>query len=72
MLLLPTTLRAQTQVSLTLTVDDPSGAPIAGATVQKPAGHLLGRTNAEGRLTFTCELPCRIRVDAEGFTGSFF
>ena len=65
-------LRAQAPVNLTVTVDDPSNAPISGASIQKPAGHLLGRTNADGRLTFECELPCRIRVDAEGFAGSFF
>ncbi len=69
--LLPTLLRA-TPVSLTLAVEDPSDAPIAGASIQKPVGHLLGRTSAEGRLTFQCEIPCRIRVDAEGFAGSFF
>jgi len=40
--------------------------------VQKPAGHILGRTNSEGRFTFECETPCRVRVDAEGFTGNFF
>lgn len=59
-------------MSLTVTVDDPSSAPIASASIQRPAGHLLGRTNAEGRLTFECELPCRIRVEAEGFAGRFF
>jgi outer membrane receptor protein involved in Fe transport len=40
--------------------------------VQKPAGHLLGHTDADGRFTFECQLPCRIRVEADGFAGSFF
>jgi outer membrane receptor protein involved in Fe transport len=59
-------------VSLTLTVEDNAGRPIPEASVQKPAGHILGRTNSEGRFTFECETPCRVRVDAEGFTGNFF
>ena len=59
-------------VSLTLTVRDKSEAPIAGASVQRPAGHLLGRTDAEGRVTFECEMPCQVRVDAEGFIGNDF
>jgi outer membrane receptor protein involved in Fe transport len=59
-------------VSLTVTVEDTANAPIAGASVQKPAGHLLGHTDADGRFTFECEIPCQIRVDAEGFAGNFF
>lgn len=59
-------------VSLTVTVEDTANNPIAGASVQKPAGHLLGRTDGDGRFTFECELPCRIRVDADGFAGTFF
>lgn len=59
-------------VSLTLTVRDNSEGPIAGASVQRPAGHLLGRTDAEGRVTFECDLPCQVRVDAEGFIGNNF
>lgn len=59
-------------VSLTITVEDTANTPIAGASVQKPAGHLLGHTDSDGRFTFECELPCRIRVDADGFAGNFF
>ena len=59
-------------VSLTLTVRDKGEAPIAGASVQRPAGHLLGRTDSEGRVTFECEMPCQVRVDAEGFVGNNF
>ncbi len=40
--------------------------------MQRPAGRLLGRTNTEGKLTFACELPCPVRVDAEGFVGGNF
>jgi len=63
---------AQSQVSLTVTVEDSASAPIPEASVQKHAGHILGRTDSEGRFTFECELPCRIRVDADGFAGNFF
>ena len=59
-------------VNLTLTVEDAANAPIAGASVQRSGGRLLGRTDTEGRATFECELPCLVRVDAEGFVGSDF
>ena len=71
-LLIPLAVLAQNHVSLTVTVEDNSGTPIPEASVQKPAGHILGRTDSEGRFTFECEIPCRIRVDAEGYTGNFF
>jgi outer membrane receptor protein involved in Fe transport len=32
------------------------------------AGVLLGRTDAEGRLTVACAIPCRLRVAAQGFS----
>lgn len=65
-------LYAAAPTSLTLTVEDPADAPIPGASVQRPAGHLLGRTDASGRVTIECELPCQVRVDAEGFMGGNF
>lgn len=68
----PVVVRAQARISLTLTVEDSSDAVIPGASVQQPAGHLLGRTDSNGRLTFECTTPCRVRVDAEGYTGNFF
>ena len=73
-LLLATALRlpAQQPVGLTLTVTDSAGTAIANASIQKPAGHTLGHSDAEGRFAFECGLPCRVRVDAEGFVGSFF
>ena len=63
---------AQKQVSLTVTVTDSTDAAISGASVQKPAGHLLGHTDLSGRFTFECDVPCRVRIDAEGFIGSYF
>ena len=68
----PRPLCAQKQVSLTVTVTDSADAAISGASVQKPAGHLLGHTDASGRFTFECEIPCRVRIDAEGFIGNYF
>jgi len=68
----PRPLCAQKQVSLTVTVTDSAEAAISGASVQKPAGHLLGHTDASGRFTFECEIPCRVRIDAEGFIGNYF
>ena len=65
------TLLAQTPVPLTLTVEDKSGAAIAGASVVQADGSLLGKTDTDGRLTFKCVIPCRLRVDAQGFTGKY-
>ena len=56
-------------VPLTLTIEDSSGAVISGASVKEAEGRLLGRTDSSGRLTVQCSIPCRLRVDAEGFTG---
>ncbi len=58
-------LRAQD--SLTLTIEDSSGAVIADAAVADAAGHPLGRTGSDGRVSVTCRAPCAIRVDAPGF-----
>jgi len=70
MLLAGLTLNAEPQASFTVTVEDNAGAAIPGASVQKAGGRLLGRTDTSGRVTFECEVPCRIRVDAEGYAGS--
>ena len=72
MLVSPNLVRAQRTVSLTLTVEDAASAVIPGASVQRTAGRLAGRTDSNGRLTFECALPCRIRVEAEGYTGNNF
>jgi outer membrane receptor protein involved in Fe transport len=71
MLTIPMILCAQRPMPLTLTVEDRSGAAIAGASVQEAAGQLLGRTDSDGRLTIECRIPCRLRIDAEGFTGKY-
>jgi len=60
---------APSPVTMTVAVEDPSGAALTGATVADSDGHLLGHTDADGRLTLTCAAPCRLRVDAEGFQG---
>ncbi len=62
-----TRLAAQEQPSLTLTVEDNSGAAVQGATVTDAGERVLGETNAEGQLTVACPAPCRLRIDAEGF-----
>lgn len=63
---------ADAAAHLTLTVLDHEDAPIEGATVQQAAGALLGRTDSHGQTTFSCELPCRVRVEAAGFAGASF
>jgi outer membrane receptor protein involved in Fe transport len=62
-----TCLPAQAQADLTLTVVDSTGGVVAGATVTSSANQVLGRTDADGRLTVHCAAPCHLRVDAEGF-----
>jgi len=65
MLLSPATLCAQSTV--TITVEDSRGATLPSATVVDPAGKLLGRTDAAGKLAFSCTAPCLVRVAAPGF-----
>src|SRR5579863_2844905 len=60
-------LSAQGPASLNLAVVDSSGAALSGATVTDGADRVLGRTDASGRLSVTCQLPCRLRLDADGF-----
>ncbi|HWG19225.1 MAG TPA: TonB-dependent receptor [Terracidiphilus sp.] len=52
---------------MTVTVEDRTNAPIAGAHVQDAAGHTLGITAADGRSVFDCHTPCKFTVRAEGF-----
>lgn len=66
-----TILCAQQPVALTLTVIDKSGAAIAGASVEEANGPLLGRTDTNGQLTIHCRIPCRLRIEAQGFAGKF-
>jgi outer membrane receptor protein involved in Fe transport len=55
------------QTSVTVTVQDQSGAALSGATAKDSAGSLLGRSNADGKLTVTCKIPCRVRIAATDF-----
>ncbi len=64
----PVLLDAQSAAPVTLTVEDSRSAALPGATISDPAGQLLGRTDAAGRLTIPCTSPCRLRVMAQGFT----
>ncbi len=63
----PASFRAQTPVTVTLTVTDSRGAALAGATAKDSSGELLGRSDANGRLTVECVAPCRVRLEAPGF-----
>ena len=63
----PAILSAQATVTFTVTVEDASGAAISAAVVEDAAGQLLGRTDADGRLTLSCVTSCNLRVQAPGF-----
>jgi outer membrane receptor protein involved in Fe transport len=69
MLAMPAEVKAHAPVAVTVTVEDSAGAVVSGASVKHASGELLGRTDTDGRLTFDCNMPCQIRVDAEGFIG---
>lgn len=58
-------------VPITLSVVDKSNAAIAGASVKEASGQLLGRTDTNGQLTIRCRIPCRLWIEAQGFTGKF-
>ena len=66
--MLPALSSLSAQTAATLTVEDSRGAALAGAAVEDSQGKLLGRTDAEGRLTVACAAPCHLRVGTEGFT----
>ncbi len=55
------------QTAQTLSVEDSSGAALAGATVTDTAGQVLGRTDAQGKLRFNCNAPCHVHVAAQSF-----
>lgn len=63
------TVWAQKPVPITISVVDKSGAVIAGASIEEAGGPLLGRTDPNGQLTIRCRLPCRLRIEAQGFDG---
>ena len=58
---------AQAAVSLNLSVTDTSGVPLSGAVVLDAMGNRLGRTSANGQVTFSCNVPCHTLLRAEGF-----
>ncbi len=59
---------AQLAATITVTVEDSSGAALKNAPVWDASGKLRGRTNADGQLNVQCSAPCRLRVAAEGFS----
>ena len=64
-------LDAQSTRTVTLTVEDGSGAPIAGAIVQNSTGHSVGTTNLKGRVELQCNTPCSFTLRAQGFEPAF-
>ena len=52
---------------LTNRVTDAQGAPVAGAEVLFTTGTVAGHTDATGKLTINCALPCPVTVQATGF-----
>jgi hypothetical protein len=63
----PAMASAQTPQTVMLTVEDSGGGALPGAAIADSAGTLLGRTDAQGRLTVRCSAPCGLRVSAGGF-----
>lgn len=61
----PAGLGAQTPIPIT--VEDASGAAIAGAIITGPDNRQLGRTSASGEFDVACSAPCRVTVSAAGF-----
>jgi outer membrane receptor protein involved in Fe transport len=55
-------------LKISVTVEDNQSAALAGAVVTNAAGDRLGRTGADGRLTFDCAAACVVSVAAEGFS----
>ena len=58
---------AQAPASISLTVDDESGAALAAAKVADTTGRLLGITGVNGELTVQCAEPCALTISADGF-----
>lgn len=53
--------------TVTLTVEDSSGAALAAALVTDASGRPVGSTDADGKLTVDCAAPCEFEVSAPGF-----
>jgi outer membrane receptor protein involved in Fe transport len=67
-MLSPASVKAQSPATLTVTVEDASGAALAGATLTGSSGRMLGRTDAAGHATGPCATPCPLRIEAPGFS----
>lgn len=67
-LLTPLRLGSQILPTITLTVEDNRGLAVSGATIADSAGHPLGRTTDDGRLSLTCAAPCGLTIEADGFS----
>jgi len=63
--LLPPVVRPQAPIPIT--VEDASGAALAGATISDGANRVLGRTNQSGVVSLVCAAACRVTVSAPGF-----
>ncbi len=60
-------LSAQSASPIPLTVEDSSGAAVAGATVINSSGQRLGYTDEAGHLTVPCTAPCALTISSPGF-----
>jgi outer membrane receptor protein involved in Fe transport len=58
---------ARAQMHVTLTIEDRSGASIAGAQVEDSSRRRLGTSDADGHAVFDCKTPCSFTVKASGF-----
>jgi outer membrane receptor protein involved in Fe transport len=58
---------AQSTAAIKITVEDESGAALAGARVSDSAGDALGRTDTSGNVTVHCPAPCSLMISAPGF-----
>lgn len=58
---------AQTRPPIPITVEDTSGAALAGASVTDSSGRLVGTTDAAGHVADSCAVPCVVHVSAPGF-----
>jgi len=67
MAIAPAPLSAQDPVTITVSVEDSSGAALVGAIARDSTGKLLGRSDAKGNLTVSCAAPCSVRIAASGF-----
>jgi outer membrane receptor protein involved in Fe transport len=58
---------AHPQAPIQVTVEDASGAELAGATVSDASNRVFGRTDQSGMVSVSCAAPCQVIVSAAGF-----